>query len=86
VAVLCAAGTARSAPVTATHQNPKLNAALTAVKHTRARKPVRHRRAPVAQYPDFYGDFPAGSYPYHEYYGMRAWYAPTATFAYPFTW
>jgi hypothetical protein len=50
-------------------------------KRSRVQRYYRHKRPPAGQY-----DYSYGTYPFHSYYGLRAWYPPTATFDYPLLW
>jgi hypothetical protein len=81
---LLAAGNAKAAPVQGTHQNLKFNRALSAVAPygTKTKRHYRRKKSAAWQY----WEIPAGTYPYHAYYGMRAWYPPMATFNYPLLW
>jgi len=84
-----AVGSAQSALVTAAPQQLKLDRSAMVVqvngqayrKRSRLQRYYRHKRLPAGQYGYSYG-----SYPFHSFYGMRAWYPPIATFDYPLLW
>jgi hypothetical protein len=83
-ALFAAGGNAQSAPVKGTHQNLKFKSALSSVEHngTKTKRHYRRQKSAAWQYSEIDG----GTYPYHAYYGMRAWYPPMATFNYPLLW
>ena len=85
-----AAGSAQSAGVTGASQQLKLDRSASPVvrvngqayrKRSRVQRHYRHKRLSAGQY-----DYSYGTYPFHSYYGLRAWYPPTATFNYPLLW
>jgi hypothetical protein len=85
-----AAGSAQSALVSGASQQLKLDRSASPVvqvngqtyrKRSRVQRYYRHKRPPAGQY-----DYSYDTYPFHSYYGLRAWYPPTATFDYPLLW